>query len=525
MVSKPTSKMLIEASHGDEIRMALLDGESNLTQYAVERTETKPTKGNIYLAKVARVEPSLQAAFVDYGGNRNGFLPFGEINRDYYRIPVADREDAAQHRYAIQDVIGQNKVLLIQITKDERGTKGAALTTYLSLASRYCVLLPNRTAGGGISRQVEDISERRRLRDIQSKIEVSDGMSVILRTAAAGHSKKEILEDSEKLFAMWEQVRSKALSSDAPCLVHEEVGVLRAAIRDYYSDEVTKIVVEGNEAYDAISTEIETFMPSAKKYLKLHRGAKSLFTEEKIVEQVSKLYSPEVELPSGGSLVINQSEAMITIDVNSGRATRHRDIEATAVSTNLEAATEIARQLRLRDLGGLIVIDFIDMNSRKHSSQVERVLWDALRHDRARVQSGRITRFGLLEMTRQRLGLNLQEQVMQKCPHCNGSGWITNRQTEAMEVFRALYERLTSEKATKWQLLLPDEEHVERFLTSYGDDIDRLQETHKTKLEIKASGKINGTFELSATKSAAKPAAKKPVAKKTAKPTQKKPTK
>ena len=501
MCAKSVAKLLIEARHGDEIRMALLGEEGKLTQYAVERADSKPTRGNIYLAKVSRVEPSLQAAFIDYGGQRNGFLPFSEINPDYYRIPVADRSEENgenHHHYVIQDVISQNRVLLAQINKDERGGKGAALTTYLSLASRYCVLLPNRDRSGGVSKQIDGPAERKRLKGIQDKLTVPEGMSVILRTAALGHSKKEIDDDYKKLAAMWDNVRSLAVSSEGPRLIHEESGILRAAVRDYYSDDTSQILVDGKQACDALLEEMETFMPQAAKKLKLYTGSQPLFVKENIATQVDDLYAPLVVLPSGGSLVINQSEAMISIDVNSGRATRHRHIEDTALATNLEAAKEIARQLRLRDLGGLLVIDFIDMDSRKHVIQVERALWDALRDDRARVQAGRITRFGLLEMTRQRLGLNLQEQVMQKCPHCDGSGWVRSKETGSVELLRKLEEQLGQKKAAKWRLLLSEEQAL-HFLNAHRRSLAELEKKHETSLEIKPDPSLAGdAFKLQA---------------------------
>lgn len=553
--TKSVSRLLIEARHGDEIRLALLGNEGQLAQYAVERADSKPIRGNIYLAKVSRVEPSLQAAFVDYGGQRNGFLAFPEINPDYYRIPIADRKTAddeddadnkddqddrdskngkddrrygrrqgggdddsasrsSNQRYVIQDVIGQNRVLLVQITKDERGSKGAALTTYLSLASRYCVLLPNRPNAGGVSKQIDESSERRRLREIQDKLDVPSEMSVILRTAAFDHTKKEIGDDYKKLAAMWDRVRNSALSSNGPLLIHEETGILRSAIRDYYGDDTDQIVVDGAAARDALLEEIAVFMPSAAKKVKLYTDSQSLFAKEGITEQVDNLYARRVELPSGGSLVIDQSEAMIVIDVNSGRATRHRHIDDTALATNLEAATEIARQLRLRDLGGLVVIDFIDMVTRRHAIQVERALWDALKDDRARVQIGRITRFGLLEMTRQRLGLNLQEQVMEKCPHCDGAGWIRTTATGSVELLRNLEAKLAEQSAEKWQLLLSSAQ-ASHFLNTYRRDIVGLEEKYATSLEVKSDASLSGdAFELQPI-DGDKKAVRKPAAKRT----------
>ena len=563
------SKMLIDAAHPEETRVAVVRG-NRIEEFDYESASRRPLKGNIYLAKVTRVEPSLQAAFVEYGGNRHGFLAFSEIHPDYYQIPVADRqalleaeaedarlareeeddeaekpkrsrrrrsrsarskddkvesetvadgedeaggeaadddseasgateakeiadeaddgdeaeasangsdeddgeddddevdtvaEDAEEETeaaapkprkraprkvYKIQEVIKRRQVLLIQVVKEERGNKGAALTTYLSLAGRYCVLMPNTARGGGISRKISDASDRRRLKEVIKDIDVSEGMGLIVRTAGAQRTKTEIKRDYDYLMRMWESVRELTLKSSAPTLVYEEGDLIKRSIRDLYSKDIDEIQVEGEEGYKEAKEFMKMLMPSHARNVKLYKDTRQLFTRYQVESQLDGLFTPTVTLPSGGYIVMNQTEALVSIDINSGKATREHNIEDTALKTNLEASVEIARQLRLRDLAGLIVIDFIDMEENRNNRAVERKLKDALKNDRARIQVGRISHFGLLEMSRQRLRQGMMESSTRQCPHCEGTGVIRAVSSCALSVLRGIEEHLLSRKA------------------------------------------------------------------------------
>jgi ribonuclease E len=556
------SKMLIDAAHPEETRVAVVRG-NRIEEFDYESASRRPLKGNIYLAKVTRVEPSLQAAFVEYGGNRHGFLAFSEIHPDYYQIPVADRqalleaeaarlaqeeeddegerkkprrrrsrqarakddkvaseavdeasgdeeseageeaaeagdnddvqadaaaideeardsdddadgddededevdtvaEDAEEEAtpsapkprkraprkvYKIQEVIKRRQVLLIQVVKEERGNKGAALTTYLSLAGRYCVLMPNTARGGGISRKIADPADRRRLKDVIKEIDVPEGMGLIVRTAGAQRTKTEIKRDYDYLLRMWESVRELTLKSSAPKLVYEEGDLIKRSIRDLYSKDIDEVLVEGEEGYKEAKDFMKMLMPSHARNVKLYKDTRQLFTRYQVESQLDGLFTPTVTLPSGGYIVMNQTEALVSIDINSGKATREHNIEDTALKTNLEAAVEIARQLRLRDLAGLIVIDFIDMEENRNNRAVERKLKDALKNDRARIQVGRISHFGLLEMSRQRLRQGMMESSTRQCPHCEGTGVIRAVSSCALSVLRGIEEHLLSRKA------------------------------------------------------------------------------
>lgn len=464
---------------------------NKLEEFDVESASRRQLKGNIYLAKVTRVEPSLQAAFVEYGGNRHGFLPFSEIHPDYFQIPVEDREaikaeeddhvvedgepidaedqeveelggeDIAEeakkqrkivsHRnYKIQEVIKRKQILLIQVVKEERGNKGAALTTYISLAGRHCVLMPNTARGGGISRKITSAQDRRRLKTILADLNLSEGMAMIVRTAGAQRSKAEIKRDHEYLTRLWDTIRSQTLESTAPCLIYEEANLIKRSIRDLYSRDIEEIIVEGDDGYRAAKDFMKMLIPShAKKVQPYKDEIMPLFHRYQVEGQLDGMHSPTVQLKSGGYIVINPTEALVSIDVNSGRATKERNIEETALKTNLEAADEIARQLRLRDLAGLIVIDFIDMEGNRNQNSVERRLKEAMRQDRARIQIGRISPFGLLEMSRQRLRPSLLETSSEMCPHCEGTGVRRSIRSTALSVLRAIEEegirRRTSE--------------------------------------------------------------------------------
>ncbi|RVK98397.1 ribonuclease E/G [Sinorhizobium meliloti] len=578
-------KMLIDASHSEETRVVVVRG-NRIEEFDFESEHKKQIRGNIYLAKVTRVEPSLQAAFVDYGGNRHGFLAFAEIHPDYYQIPLADRQallkaeaeearrdddepndtvaeqkfapagdtvaevvaqaeaageaaeaaaekpkakakpkrtrrakpkadeeavapesgpsedgegdknemaavvdtdsisediDARRQRdddddddnhdgekeiiesvgaedameevadrhirkprkqYRIQEVIKRRQILLVQVAKEERGNKGAALTTYLSLAGRYSVLMPNTARGGGISRKITNLQDRKRLKEIARGLDVPQGMGVILRTAGANRTKVEIKRDFEYLMRLWENVRTLTLNSTAPCLVYEEGSLIKRSIRDLYNKDISEIVVSGEEGYKEAKGFMKMLMPSHAKVVQPYRDVHPIFSRSGIEAQLDRMLQPQVTLKSGGYIIINQTEALVSIDVNSGRSTREHSIEDTALQTNLEAAEEVARQLRLRDLAGLIVIDFIDMEEKRNNRSVEKKLKDCLKNDRARIQVGRISHFGLLEMSRQRIRASVLESTMQTCPHCNGTGHIRSQSSVALHVLRGIEEHL-----------------------------------------------------------------------------------
>ena len=562
------SKMLIDASQPEETRVVVARG-NRLEEFDFESASRKPLKGNIYLAKVTRVEPSLQAAFVEYGGNRHGFLAFAEIHPDYYQIPIADRQallaeqeedearddddddddhsadnqkptpdnqpdasaddghdhhrhedhhddaephetqaldqaaepelsaepehrddegaappaetaggelevvegDAESHkvetigeedaleevpqrsrrqprrRYKIQEVIKRRQILLVQVIKEERGNKGAALTTYMSMAGRYCVLMPNTARGGGISRKITDASDRRRLKEVAKDVEVPKGMGVIVRTAGAQRTRPEIKRDFDYLMRLWESVRELTLESTAPCLVYEEGNLIKRSIRDLYTKDVDEVIVEGDAAYRDAKDFMKMLMPSHAKNVKQYKEPRPLFQRYQVETHLDGLFSPSVTLPSGGYIVINQTEALVAIDINSGKATREHNIEDTATKTNLEACDEIARQLRLRDLAGLVVVDFIDMEENRNNRAVERRMKDALKNDRARIQVGRISHFGLLEMSRQRLRPGLLEGTFRPCPHCEGRGIVRSVPSCGLGVLRSIEEYLQKGRA------------------------------------------------------------------------------
>ncbi len=561
-----TKRLLIDASHAEETRVVVVDG-NRIEDFDVETAARKQIKGNIYLAKVVRVEPSLQAAFVEYGGNRHGFLAFSEIHPDYYQIPVADRQkllamqaaaarddedaddeppaapslpdqpaadnlpplvadpavgdadggadggaasgadggesmaeaaaisareqaesdqaggdqaggDGAEseppetfggsegetsdegreprllprflRQYKIQEVIHRRQIMLVQVVKEERGSKGAALTTYISLPGRFCVLMPNSPRGGGVSRKITSLADRRRLKEVIAELGIPDGMSMIVRTAGANRPKPEIKRDCEYLLRLWDDIRETTLASIAPALIYEDASLIKRAIRDVYSRDIDEVIVDGEAGWRNAHELMRLLMPShARKVIAWNDGGTPLFAHHQIESQLEAVLSPTVQLRSGGYLVINQTEALVAIDVNSGRSTRERDIEDTALRTNLEAAEEAARQLRLRDLAGLIVIDFIDMEQRRHNLQVERRLKEALHQDRARIQVGAISHFGLLEMSRQRLRPSLTETSLVTCPHCGGLGHVRSTESAAIHVLRAVEEEGAKRRAAE----------------------------------------------------------------------------
>jgi ribonuclease E len=559
--------MLIDATHAEETRVVVVDG-NKVEEFDFETVNKRQLAGNIYLAKVTRVEPSLQAAFVDYGGNRHGFLAFAEIHPDYYQIPVADRKalleeerafnraedeednrrsrsrprpsrpaakaetvagDEVQHaeiggmdvvdlgeetgadalvetantapapvdseenavpyrsidhasdtddeiesiaeedvaeeisaprkprsrRYKIQEVIKVRQIMLVQVVKEERGNKGAALTTYLSLAGRYCVLMPNTARGGGISRKITQAADRKKLKEIATEIEVPEGAGLIIRTAGAKRTKAEIKRDYEYLMRLWEQIRELTLKSIAPAAIYEEGNLIKRSIRDLYSREIDEVLVEGEAGYRTAKDFMRMIMPSHAKLVQRYDEQMPLFARFQVESYLGGMFNPTVQLKSGGYIVIGITEALVAIDVNSGRATKEGSIEDTAVKTNLEAAEEIARQLRLRDLAGLIVIDFIDMEERRNNAAVEKKLKDKLKTDRARIQVGRISGFGLMEMSRQRLRPGMLESTTQPCSHCHGTGLIRSDDSLGLQVLRALEEEGTRKRSKEVLLKAP----------------------------------------------------------------------
>ena len=502
--------MLIDAAHTEETRVAIVNN-GQVDDFDFETTGNEQLRGNIYLAKVTRVEPSLQAAFVEYGGNRHGFLAFSEIHPDYYQLPAEDREallkEAAEEaaaqiddedddddgdatdaddsdfdesendaddesddsdnsedengeakaeaaprrkkasrasiskRYKIQEVIRRRQVMLVQVVKEERGNKGAALTTYLSLAGRYSVLMPNTPRGGGISRKIVNGADRKRLKSIVSELDVPEGMGLIVRTAGAKRTKGEIKRDYEYLSKLWETIVEKTLTSEAPTLINAEGGLVHRAMRDMFDKEIEEVLVQGEDAYREAKDLAKLIMPSQSKKVQQWKEEDPLFVAEAVEQQLDSIYSPTVQLKSGGYLVINQTEALVAIDVNSGKATRERNIEQTALRTNLEAAEEACRQMRLRDLAGLVVIDFIDMDENKNNRAVEKKLKEHLKVDRARVQHGRISQFGLMEISRQRRRQGVLQATSDPCEACNGTGRRRSIPSAALQLIRAIEAR------------------------------------------------------------------------------------
>jgi len=552
-----TMRMLIDARHPEETRVAVIKG-NRIEEFDFESAEHKQLKGNIYLAKVTRVEPSLQAAFVDYGGNRHGFLAFSEIHPDYYQIPTEDREallrEEAEHaaeearlraaeieqeddpeggvvevddvpmsaeddeeagdgsapvpaeeaengseesaaenlrrrrqalrrRYKIQDVIRRRQVLLVQVVKEERGNKGAALTTYLSLAGRYCVLMPNTSHGGGISRKIANGPDRKRLKQIMSDLKLPASMGLIVRTAGLSRTKTEIKRDFDYLARLWDEIRDKTLGSSAPALVYLDSDLIKRAIRDIYNRDIDEVIVEGDEGYRDARAFMKLLMPSHVRRVKQYVDPVPLFQRYGAEDQLSAMYQPVVQLKSGGYVVINPTEALVSIDINSGRSTREHNIEQTAFQTNLEAANEIARQLRLRDMAGLVVIDFIDMESSGHIRKVEKAMKDALKNDRARIQVGRISSFGLLEMSRQRLRTGVLEASTRPCVHCEGTGLMRTASSAGLSALRMLEDEAARGRGSRIVLRAGREAAI-YLLNRKRDEIIDVERRYGVAIEV-----------------------------------------
>ncbi|MEM9350357.1 MAG: Rne/Rng family ribonuclease [Pseudomonadota bacterium] len=635
-------KMLIDATHAEETRVVVVDG-NKVEEFDFESQKKRQLAGNIYLAKVTRVEPSLQAAFVDYGGNRHGFLAFSEIHPDYYQIPVADREallaeerayaaaqrkkedeaeeqkkssksrsrskpktkaqdaatddavatddgdiagmetidipedeaaspmelvaetpvetpaageeepdesDASENsvdtddststqpaedaeiesvaqeddeeevrparkprprRYKIQEVVKVRQILLVQVVKEERGNKGAALTTYLSLAGRYCVLMPNTARGGGISRKITNATDRKKLKDIANSIEVPEGAGLIVRTAGAKRTKTEIKRDYEYLQRLWEQIRELTLKSTAPAKIYEEGDLIKRSIRDLYGKEIDEIIVEGEGGYRVAKDFMKMIMPSHAKNVKHYADPLPLFSRHQVEGYLDGMFNPTVQLKSGGYIVIGITEALVAIDVNSGKATKEGSIEDTAVKTNIEAAEEVARQLRLRDLAGLIVIDFIDMEDRRNNAKVEKVMKDKLKTDRARIQVGRISGFGLMEMSRQRLRPGMLEASTQPCPHCHGTGLIRSDESMGLTILRQLEEEGTRRKSREVLVTAPVK--IANFLINQKREyIALIEARHGLSVRVEAdSHMISPDYTVEKFKTATRVVAEAPV--------------
>ncbi len=441
-------RMLFNATHAEELRVAIVDGQS-LLDLDVETTGKEQKKSNIYKAVITRIEPSLEAAFVNYGAERHGFLPFKEISRSYFKDPQANPT-----KVRIQDVLSEGTELVVQVEKDERGNKGAALTTFISLAGRYLVLMPNNPRGGGVSRRIEG-EERAQLRDAMDQLSLPTGMSVIARTAGIGRSAEELEWDLNYLTQLWKAVDGAAGSQKAPFLIYQDASLVIRAIRDYFRQDIGEILIDTESIYEQARQFMGHVMPHNVNRVKWYQEETPLFSRFQIEHQTESAYSRQVVLPSGGSIVIDHTEAMVSIDVNSARSTRGSDIEETARKTNIEAAEEVARQLRLRDLGGLVVIDFIDMENPKSQREVENTIREALRYDRARVQVGKISRFGLLELSRQRLQTSLGETSHITCPRCSGTGNIRSVESTALHVLRIVQEEAMKESTAAVHAQVP----------------------------------------------------------------------
>ncbi len=610
-----TTRMLIDARHPEETRVAVLKG-NRIEEFDFESADRKQIKGNIYLAKVTRVEPSLQAAFVDFGGNRHGFLAFSEIHPDYYQIPKQDREAllaeeaahaeeeaalraeaegemdfvgdddlgedladdfagddgvmevdtsdkdqvatiedghvengfdngddygddragnaddeaedaeeesgedsdrprrrgrrqgqsrgrakeadelrakrmALRRRYKIQDVIQRRQVLLVQVVKEERGNKGAALTTYLSLAGRYCVLMPNSSHGGGISRKISSATDRKRLKAIIAEMSLPKSMGCIVRTAGLSRTKTEIKRDFDYLARLWDEIRETTLGSTAPMLIHSDSDLIKRAIRDIYNRDIDEVVVEGEAGYRAARDFMKLLMPSHAKRVKAYSDPVPLFQRHGAEDQLTAMYDPVVQLKSGGYIVINPTEALVSIDINSGRSTKEHGIEATALNTNLEAAREIARQLRLRDMAGLVVIDFIDMEYSSNIRKVEKAMKDALRNDRARIQVGRISSFGLMEMSRQRLRTGVLEATTRSCPHCDGSGLVRTASSAGLSALRMIEDEAAKGRGIVITLYASTEATI-YLLNNKRADLADIEEHYGVRVEVLPEGENEG---------------------------------
>lgn len=473
-------KMLINATQPEEVRVAMVDGQ-RLYDLDIENRQRVQTKANVYKAKVTRVEPSLEAAFVDFGADRHGFLPLKEISPEYYRSRAPENEGKTR----IKDVLKEGTEVIVQVDKEERGTKGAALTTYISLAGRYMVLMPNNPKAGGISRRIEG-EDRSELKDSLAQLNLPDGMGVIIRTAGVGRSAEELQWDLDYLLQLWGSISQASEESKAPVLIYQESDVIIRAVRDYLRDDIDQVLIDDSAAYQRAADFVGMVMPRYANRLKLYEDPLALFNRFQIEGQIETAFQREVRLPSGGSIVLDPTEALVSIDINSARATKGGDIEQTALQTNLEAAEEIARQLRLRDMGGLVVIDFIDMTSNRNQRAVENRIREALELDRARIQIGRISRFGLLEMSRQRLRPSLGETSGIVCPRCTGQGTIRDTKSLALAILRLIQEEAAKDRTGEVQAVVPVD--VSAFLLNEKrSDINEIESRSGVRIVVVAS--------------------------------------
>ncbi|MBT5489125.1 MAG: Rne/Rng family ribonuclease [Halieaceae bacterium] len=473
-------KMLINATQPEEVRVAMVDGQ-RLYDLDIENRQRIQTKANVYKAKITRVEPSLEAAFVDFGADRHGFLPLKEIAPEYYRSKAPENEGKVR----IKDVLKEGTEVIVQVDKEERGTKGAALTTYISLAGRYMVLMPNNPKAGGISRRIEG-EDRSELKASLSQLKLPDGMGVIIRTAGVGRTTEELQWDLDYLLQLWDAIAQANQDSKPPTLLYQESDVIIRAVRDYLRDDIDQVLIDDPTAYQRAADFVGMVMPHYKNRLKQYEDSLALFNRFQIEGQIETAFQREVRLPSGGSIVIDPTEALVSIDINSARATKGSDIEQTALQTNLEAADEVARQLRLRDMGGLIVIDFIDMSANRNQRAVENRIREALEVDRARIQVGRISRFGLLEMSRQRLRPSLGETSGMVCPRCTGQGTIRDTKSLALAILRLIQEEAAKERTGEVQAIVPVD--VSTFLLNEKRaDINEIESSTGVRTVVVAS--------------------------------------
>jgi ribonuclease E len=467
-------RMLFNATQPEELRVAIVDGQK-LVDLDIETAGKEQRKSNIYKAIITRIEPSLEACFVEYGGTRHGFLPFKEVSPQYY-------QPGAGNRPSVKEALKEGQELLVQVEKDERGNKGAALTTYISLAGRYIVLMPNNPSGGGVSRRIEG-EDRNELRDVLAQMEVPNGMSIIARTAGIGRNLEELQWDLNYLKQLWDAIEGAAETEKAPSLIYLESSLVVRAIRDYFNPEIGEILIDTDDIFQQAQAFMGTVMPDNVNRIKRYHDDVPLFSRFQIEHQIESAHARQVNLPSGGAIVIDHTEALTAIDINSARSTRGGDIETTAYNTNLEAADEIARQLRLRDLGGLIVIDFIDMESSKNQREVENRLRDALRFDRARIQTAKISRFGLLELSRQRLAPSLEEGSYTTCPRCNGIGHIRGTESSALNILRIIQEEAMKDSSAAIHAQVPVD--VATFLLNEKRaDIHRIESRFKCSVVL-----------------------------------------
>ena len=472
-------KMLINAVDPEESRMAIVE-EGLLADLIIETSLQELSRGNIYKGKIVNIEPSLHAAFVDYGEARHGFLPFSDIHPDYF--VRQEKEVSHEDHPRIQEVLKRNQEVLVQVEKEETGKKGASLTTYISLPGRYLVLMPGSN-GGGISRKIEEEKERRKIKEIIQQLEVPEGMAVIVRTAGLGKSKTELLKDLHYLLRLWESISANSKKIPSPSLIYQERDLVIRAIRDYFTSDIDEVLIDHKEVFNRAREFFRTIMPRYQNKVKLYGEKRPLFSKYELEKQLEVIYERKVLLKSGGSIIIDPTEALVSVDVNSGKATHGRNMEETAFRINMEAAQEIARHLRLRDLGGLVVIDFIDMRDRKHKQEVERCLRQALKHDKARIEVGRISTFGLLELSRQRIRPAVSERSFIPCANCAGSGLVKSTEAAALTALRRVQAGLAKGGCTQIRVELP-EEVATYLLNQKRAELFRLEKQYGLKIQI-----------------------------------------